>query len=145
MPTHVLLVEDNPGDVQLTQEAFRAANVYIQLHVVTDGVEAMKLLKREGTPTRASPRSYPAGSEPATNGRPRGPVPDQNECKPANDSSGDTDHFPGGNRYRQKLRTPCQLLPQQASRVGCVREPGEKHQRFLVDQGQATPAEAKRG
>ena len=69
MPTHVLLVEDNPGDVQLTQEAFREANVYIQLHVVTDGVEAMKLLKREGTPTRASPRSYPAGSELATNGR----------------------------------------------------------------------------
>jgi CheY-like chemotaxis protein len=53
MPTHVLLVEDNPGDVQLTQEAFREANVYIQLHVVTDGVEAMRFLKREGTHTLA--------------------------------------------------------------------------------------------
>jgi len=40
----VLLVEDNPGDVRLTFEAFREANEAIQLHVVTDGVEAMDFL-----------------------------------------------------------------------------------------------------
>ncbi|MEO7037918.1 MAG: response regulator [Polyangiaceae bacterium] len=44
----VLLVEDSPGDVRLTQEAFREANMAIQLHVAYDGVEAMAFLKREG-------------------------------------------------------------------------------------------------
>ena len=47
-PVEVLLVEDNPGDVRLTQEAFRASNRAINLHVATDGVEAMDFLKRAG-------------------------------------------------------------------------------------------------
>jgi CheY-like chemotaxis protein len=44
----VLLEEDSPGDVRLTQEAFRDANPSIRLHVATDGVEAMTFLRREG-------------------------------------------------------------------------------------------------
>ena len=48
MPIQVLLVEDSPGDVRLTQEAFRDANKAIQLNVVVDGVEAMAFLKHEG-------------------------------------------------------------------------------------------------
>jgi CheY-like chemotaxis protein len=48
MPIQVLLVEDSPGDVRLTQEAFRVANKSIQLHVAADGVEAMAFLKRAG-------------------------------------------------------------------------------------------------
>jgi chemotaxis family two-component system response regulator Rcp1 len=44
----VLLVEDSPGDVRLTQEAFRDANMSIQLHVAADGVEAMAFLRHEG-------------------------------------------------------------------------------------------------
>ena len=48
MPMEVLLVEDSPGDVRLTQEAFRDANPAIRLHVATDGVEAMTFLRREG-------------------------------------------------------------------------------------------------
>ena len=53
MPTgvsaiEVLLVEDSPGDVRLTKEAFRDANMSIHLHVATDGVEAMSFLRREG-------------------------------------------------------------------------------------------------
>ena len=44
----VLLIEDSPGDVRLTREAFREANVSIRLHVATDGVEAMAFLRREG-------------------------------------------------------------------------------------------------
>ena len=44
----VLLVEDSPGDVRLTQEVFREANGSIKLHVAVDGVEAMAFLKREG-------------------------------------------------------------------------------------------------
>jgi len=48
MPIEVLLVEDSPGDVRLTQEAFRDANPSIRLHVASDGVEAMAFLRKEG-------------------------------------------------------------------------------------------------
>jgi len=48
MPINVLLIEDNPGDVRLTQEAFREANRAIRLHVASDGVEAMAFLRHEG-------------------------------------------------------------------------------------------------
>jgi chemotaxis family two-component system response regulator Rcp1 len=48
MPIEVLLVEDSPGDVRLTQEAFRDAQSPINLHVAVDGVEAMAFLRREG-------------------------------------------------------------------------------------------------
>jgi len=44
----ILLVEDSPGDVRLTREAFRDSNGSIRLHVVTDGVEAMAFLRKEG-------------------------------------------------------------------------------------------------
>jgi CheY-like chemotaxis protein len=44
----VLLVEDSPGDVRLTREAFREANGAIHLHVACDGVEAMAFLRRQG-------------------------------------------------------------------------------------------------
>jgi two-component system, chemotaxis family, response regulator Rcp1 len=44
----VLLVEDSPGDVRLTQEAFRDAGKSIDLRVAADGVEAMAFLKHEG-------------------------------------------------------------------------------------------------
>ena len=49
----VLLVEDSPGDVRLTQETFRDANISIHLHVATDGVEAMAFLRREGIHAQA--------------------------------------------------------------------------------------------
>ena len=48
MGIEVLLVEDSPGDVRLTQEAFREANIRIHLHVASDGVEAMAFLRQEG-------------------------------------------------------------------------------------------------
>ena len=48
MIANVLLVEDNPGDVRLTQEAFRDTNRTARLFIATDGVEAMSFLRREG-------------------------------------------------------------------------------------------------
>lgn len=41
----ILLIEDNPGDVLLTQEAFRSAGVAIQLVVASDGDMAIKMLE----------------------------------------------------------------------------------------------------
>ena len=48
MALDVLLIEDSPGDVRLTQEAFRDANMSVRLHVASDGVEAMAFLRHEG-------------------------------------------------------------------------------------------------
>ncbi len=47
-PIEILLVEDNPGDVRLTQEALREGKVKNNLHVARDGVEALAFLRREG-------------------------------------------------------------------------------------------------
>jgi CheY-like chemotaxis protein len=44
----VLLVEDDPGDVMMTREAFQDYKVQNQLHVVSDGAEAMAFLRQEG-------------------------------------------------------------------------------------------------
>jgi chemotaxis family two-component system response regulator Rcp1 len=48
----ILLVEDNPGDIRLTQEAFREGNLETNLSVVQDGVEAMAFLRQEGKYTQ---------------------------------------------------------------------------------------------
>ena len=53
MPIQVLLVEDSPGDVRLTQEAFLRASMSIELSVAVDGVEAMAFLRREAPHTKA--------------------------------------------------------------------------------------------
>jgi len=47
-PIEILLVEDNPGDVRLTIEALREGKVRNNLSVVSDGMEAMAFLHREG-------------------------------------------------------------------------------------------------
>ena len=44
----VLLVEDDPGDVLMTREAFEHHKLRNKLHVVADGVEALQFLRREG-------------------------------------------------------------------------------------------------
>jgi len=43
----VLLVEDDPGDVELTKKALQTARMIINLHVVPDGASALKYLKRQ--------------------------------------------------------------------------------------------------
>jgi len=47
-PADFLLVEDNPGDVRLTQEALKNHKVKNNLHVVTDGEEAIAFLRKQG-------------------------------------------------------------------------------------------------
>lgn len=54
-PIEILLVEDNPGDVRLTREALRDAKVRNNLHVVSDGEEAVAFLRR-AAPHAAVPR-----------------------------------------------------------------------------------------
>jgi len=47
-PIEILLVEDNPADVRLTQEALKEEKLHNNLSVVNDGVEALAFLRREG-------------------------------------------------------------------------------------------------
>ncbi|MGA1864281.1 MAG: response regulator [bacterium] len=47
-PIEILLVEDNPGDVRLTMEAFNDCKVCNNLHTVMDGEAAILFLRREG-------------------------------------------------------------------------------------------------
>ena len=53
-PVNILLVEDNPGDVRLTQEALKECKVLNNLSVVGDGVDAMAFLRREGSYAEAA-------------------------------------------------------------------------------------------
>ena len=46
-PIEILLVEDNPGDARLAQEAMKEAKVKNNLHWVEDGVQALSFLRRE--------------------------------------------------------------------------------------------------
>jgi len=48
IPIHILLVEDNEGDILLTREALEEAKILTQLTVVRDGKEAMDFLTRQG-------------------------------------------------------------------------------------------------
>ena len=47
-PVHVLLVEDDPGDVLMTKEAFEHYKLRNVLHAVTDGEQALHFLRRTG-------------------------------------------------------------------------------------------------
>jgi two-component system response regulator len=47
-PIEILLIEDNPADVRLTQENFKDSKILNHIHVVNDGAEAMAFLHREG-------------------------------------------------------------------------------------------------
>jgi CheY-like chemotaxis protein len=54
-PAEILLVEDNPGDVRLTQEALREARLWHRLNLVTNGEEALFYLRRERHHAEATP------------------------------------------------------------------------------------------
>ena len=49
LPIEVLLVEDDPGDVLMTKEAFEDHKLRNSLHVVNNGVDALLFLRKEGS------------------------------------------------------------------------------------------------
>ena len=51
----ILLVEDNPNDVELTKRALKKANVCNEMVVVSDGVEALDYLLGDGSAMRELP------------------------------------------------------------------------------------------
>lgn len=48
-PVEILLVEDNPGDVELTREAFKQSKINNNIHVAKDGEQALDFLRKQGT------------------------------------------------------------------------------------------------
>ena len=129
MSIEVLLVEDSPGDVRLTQEAFRDANKAVKLHVAVDGVEAMAFLRREGAHADA-PRPDLILLDlnlPKMDGR---------EVLAHIKEDADLKTIPtvilttsgGRGRHREELPAPGELLPQQAGAARRVRGPREEHQ-----------------
>ncbi len=48
LPISILLIEDNPGDVRLIQEAFKVAKVVNEINSVVNGLDAMSFLRKEG-------------------------------------------------------------------------------------------------
>ena len=53
-PVEILLVEDNPGDVRLTLEAFKEGRVPSHVTVASNGEEALAVLRQEGRYARAA-------------------------------------------------------------------------------------------
>ena len=80
---NVLLVEDDPGDVLMTREAFDEY-LHNRLDVVTDGAAAMAYLRKE-PPYEDTPRPgpHPARPQPAPPRRARGAAGDQGRPGPA--------------------------------------------------------------
>ena len=54
-PIRILLVEDNPGDVELTRETLAGGTLAVELTVVLDGAEALDYLYRRGRHADAYP------------------------------------------------------------------------------------------
>lgn len=54
-PIDILLVEDNPGDVELTQDALRRSKVATRVAVVNDGEDAMEYLQTSGGDGQPTP------------------------------------------------------------------------------------------
>lgn len=50
-PIEILLVEDNLGDIRLTEEALREAKVWNRINKVEDGIEALAFLRKQGNYT----------------------------------------------------------------------------------------------
>ena len=115
MPLQVLLVEDSPGDLRLTQEAFRDVNPFIELHIASDGVEAMAFLRQQGRYLDA-PRPDLVLLDlnlPKMDGR-EVLAHIKEDDGPENDPHRHPDYFRGGIGCREELSAAGQLLPQQA-------------------------------
>lgn len=57
-PLRILLVEDNPGDVLLIKEALKGCAMQSDVTVVSDGVEALAFLQRQGGHSPAAPPDF---------------------------------------------------------------------------------------
>ena len=76
-PVEILLVEDNPGDQELTREAFKEGRISNTLHIVDDGEQAMQFLRDQSAVL--APSSPGETSETADGGK----TPENSETSPS--------------------------------------------------------------
>ena len=120
-PIEMLLVEDNPDDVDLTIEALEDAKIANRLHVVSDGVAALSFLNREGEYVQA-PRPDLILLDlnlPKKGGR-EGTGGDQERPEAAVYSGGCPDDLVGRRRHPTGLRSARELLYHQARGLRAV-------------------------
>ena len=107
-PVEILLVEDNPADVELTLRALKKHNLANRVHVVTDGAQALDYLFPGGDPAKKTRNSIPKVifldlKLPKVDGREvlRRLKAD---ARTKIDPGGGADLFQGGERYPGKLQ-----------------------------------------
>jgi hypothetical protein len=116
----ILLIEDDPQDVQLTLRALQGENLGNRIEIARDGEEALDFLFCRGPHANPyTPESAKAGftrSEIAQSGRAAGPSGDQGPPGIPIDSSGRADLFGRAAGYPRDLQTGSEQLHSEASR-----------------------------
>jgi hypothetical protein len=139
-PIEILLVEDNAGDIRLTQEAFKENKINNNLSVARDGVEALAFLRRQGELCASRQAGFdPSGSEPAAHGWTRGPERIKKRSGIKEDPSRDPDHLQFGTGRDPILQSARQLLHHQTGRSGSVYQRDPIHRRILAFDCQTAP------
>ena len=121
-PVEILMIEDNPGDVRLTQEALKDGRLWNHLAVARDGIEAMDYLHRVGPFQKAScPDLNPTRSESAKERRAGSVGGYQVGREVEVYSRNHPDDIEGRGGHCQNLQSARQLLHHQAGRFSAVR------------------------
>ena len=119
----VLLVEDKPADVRLTEEVLKQGKVANELFVAEDGEKAMQFLRQRGRVRRsAAARPGDPGPQPAADGRQGGSPGDQERPGLPQDPRADPDHLSGRAGHPRRVRPPRERVHHQADRPRRVRQ-----------------------
>ena len=120
-PVDILLVDDDEGDVLLTQKALQKGKISNSLSVARDGVEALQFLRNEGEFKDAPrPRHDFARFEYAPNGRSGNTLGTQERPNAKNDPRDSPHNFGCGPGHRKKLRLAGQLLRDKTGRSKAI-------------------------
>ena len=145
-PIEILLVEDNPGDVRLTQEAVREAEIRNTLNVVNDGEQAIAYVRRQGDyADRPRPDLILLDLNlPRKDGREV--LQDlKSDPRPAPDPGGGVDQFGGRAGHPAHLRPVRQRLRDETRGPGAVHARGGVNPGLLAEHREAAAGVTRRG
>src|ERR1700692_542207 len=130
----ILIVEDDPNDVELTLTALADYNLANEVVVTRDGQQALDYLYCRGEFHRRSnenSRCHAARSKTAEGRWVGGLAADQVRRAPEDDARGGADVIPRGKRHDEKLQPRGERLCRKAGRFSRVRQCGEGTRRLL--------------
>jgi len=108
----ILLIEDNPGDLELIQEALRSGNVMNHISMATDGEAAIELSQSSPRLRKhAASRPDPSRSQPSQKGRLLDPEGGKRTSGVEPHSRGDPDQLPGRPRHSEELQPASESKP----------------------------------